>query len=182
MWPRIGSAISSVKDRFKKGTPPPEDRLRRVTLTSAARRPTEAPSGGFFLLSKRADRRRLPLAPQLHRGRRRLHVPSSVATSSTSFRRWTSPHRAGHAKDRANRGIPISTRPRKVLEAWRDSSTGMPLPPSVHVFGDEVGGQVESVRRASQTAVYEHTRAHSAPKEQPLLPPRPDTHPRTHPS
>ena len=65
--------------------------------------------------------------------------------------------RAEHAKDRENRIIPISIRLRKVLEARRDSPAGVPFPPSGHVFGNEVGEPVGSVRRAWQTAVL---RAH----------------------
>jgi Phage integrase family len=39
----------------------------------------------------------------------------------------------------------------------RDSPAGVPLPPSAHVFGDEIGQRIGNVRRAWQTAVL---RAH----------------------
>ncbi len=65
--------------------------------------------------------------------------------------------RAEHAKDRENRIIPISIRLRRVLEARRDSPAGVPFPPSAHVFGNDVGEPVGSVRRAWQTTVL---RAH----------------------
>lgn len=44
-----------------------------------------------------------------------------------------------------------------MLDARRDSPAGVPFPPSAHVFGNEVGEAVGSVRRAWQTAVL---RAH----------------------
>jgi hypothetical protein len=65
--------------------------------------------------------------------------------------------RAEHTKNRENRILPISTRFRKVLEMRRDSPAGVPLPPSAHVFGDEIGQRIGNVRRAWQTAVL---RAH----------------------
>lgn len=65
--------------------------------------------------------------------------------------------RAEHTKDRERRILPISSRLRKLLEMRRDGPDGTPLPPAAHVFGDEIGRCVGSVKRAWQTAVL---RAH----------------------
>ncbi len=61
--------------------------------------------------------------------------------------------RAEHAKDREQRILPISTRLRHVLDMRRKDPDGKPLSPAAHVFGDEIGRRVGSVKRAWQTAV-----------------------------
>jgi integrase len=61
--------------------------------------------------------------------------------------------RPEHTKDREKLIIPISSRLRDVLEMRQNDPGGKPLPPSAHVFGDEIGRRVGSIRRAWQTAV-----------------------------
>jgi hypothetical protein len=63
------------------------------------------------------------------------------------------PQRAERTKDRETRIIPISSRLRAILQMRGTDPAGRPFPPSAHVFGDEVGQQVASVKRAWQTAV-----------------------------
>ena len=47
--------------------------------------------------------------------------------------------RAERTKDRETRVVPISRRLRAILEMRRTDPDGRPLPPSAHVFGDDVG-------------------------------------------
>lgn len=61
--------------------------------------------------------------------------------------------RAEQTKDRETRIIPVSRRLRAVLEMRRYDADGRPFPPSAHVFGNEIGRPVGSVKRAWQTAV-----------------------------
>src|SRR5713226_1308585 len=61
--------------------------------------------------------------------------------------------RAENAKDREDRTIPISSRLRRVLEVRRHDADGRPFPPSMYVFGNEVGRRVGSVKLAWQTTV-----------------------------
>jgi integrase len=61
--------------------------------------------------------------------------------------------RAERTKDRETRIIPISSRLRAILQMRGTDPAGRPFPPSAHVFGDEVGRRVASVKRAWQTAV-----------------------------
>ena len=65
--------------------------------------------------------------------------------------------RPERTKDREKRIVPISNRLRQELEMRRNDPDGRPLPPAAHVFGDEIGRRVGSIRRAWQTAVL---RAH----------------------
>jgi integrase len=68
--------------------------------------------------------------------------------------------RAEKTKTRTDRIIPISTRLRSVLEMVRNDAAGEPFGPTAHVFGDDTGRRVKSVRRAWQTAVlkaHDHT-------------------------
>ena len=65
--------------------------------------------------------------------------------------------RPERTKDREKRIVPISNRLRQELEMRRNDPDGKPLPPAAHVFGDEIGRRVGSIRRAWQTAVL---RAH----------------------
>ena len=56
-------------------------------------------------------------------------------------------------KTRRDRRIPISSRLKSILEMRRFDPAGAPLPLDSYVFGDEIGQQVKSSKRAWQTAV-----------------------------
>jgi integrase len=60
---------------------------------------------------------------------------------------------AERTKDRETRIIPVSNRLRAILEMRATDPDGRPLAPSAHVFGDEIGRRVGSIKRAWQTAV-----------------------------
>jgi hypothetical protein len=99
--------------------------------------------------------------------RRRAHAASSVnivtpvpaamrtaaSAGDVSQGRGEIMLRAERKKDRETRIIPISSRLRAIIEMRRTDPGGRPFPPSGHVFGDEVGRAVGSVRRAWQTTV-----------------------------
>ena len=61
--------------------------------------------------------------------------------------------RAENAKDGESRTIPISGRLKAVLEMAQVGPDGKDLPSTAFVFGNEVGGQVGSPRRAWRTCV-----------------------------
>jgi integrase len=61
--------------------------------------------------------------------------------------------RAEETKDRETRIIPVSRRLRAILEMRRYDPQGRPFPASAHVFGNQIGRRVRSVKRAWQTAV-----------------------------
>jgi hypothetical protein len=82
--------------------------------------------------------------------------PLSLRWVDVSLARGELVLRAEHTKDREKRLIPISSRLRQVREMRRTDPDGR-HPPSAHVFGDQIGRRVGSVRRAWQTAVL---RAH----------------------
>jgi integrase len=81
----------------------------------------------------------------------------SLQWADVSFERGEIVLRPERTKDREKRIIPISSRLREVLETRRHDPDGKDLPPAAHVFGDEIGRPVGSIRRAWQTAVL---RAH----------------------
>jgi hypothetical protein len=122
-----------------RGTVPHD---RRTPPHDALKRPPEA-------VRKEAQR-------QIHR-RPDRRVPASLRGGDVSLARGEIVLRAEQTKDREKRIIPISSRLRRVLEMRRNAPDGRPLPPTAHVFGDEIGHRVGSVRRAWQTAVL---RAH----------------------
>lgn len=64
---------------------------------------------------------------------------------------------AQKTKTKADRTIPISTRLRAILEMRRNGPEGSELPPSAHVFGNELGEPVKNFKRAWQATVL---RAH----------------------
>jgi integrase len=61
--------------------------------------------------------------------------------------------RAENAKDGETRILPISSRLSAVLEMARTDPAGRPLGPDAFVFGDGVGRQVKTIKRAWETAV-----------------------------
>ena len=63
----------------------------------------------------------------------------------------------GKTKTRRDRRIPISSRLRAILEMRRRDPTGRPIPMESYVFGNAIGEQVKSHKRAWATAVL---RAH----------------------
>lgn len=82
-------------------------------------------------------------------------VEGMTVTGSTI--RWTSTASLllpfGKTKTRRNRRIPISSRLKTILEMRRLDPAGHPLPADGYVFGNEIGEQVKSHKRAWSTAV-----------------------------
>ena len=61
--------------------------------------------------------------------------------------------RAATTKDREERVLPISARLKAVLELAKLDPDGEDLPPTAHVFGDELGGRIKTISTAWENAV-----------------------------